>query len=168
MPNFHLPPKECCFSDCAEVFFTSNFASKYSLSVMVNTGPRAHVCRPVCQQTRCLSGVHGHLLQAVTLRRTVPKPVLSRDTPYPEELLMEPDDSPNASNSVSNSFVHPVWRLSDFLWPLLLFLKGTLTQNTCSKLHECLMRSWSPSPTDTQKTQLIFLSLSLRQTPDQG
>lgn len=79
---------------------TSNIASRYSLSVVVNAGPPAHVCRPVYQQTLCLPGVHGYLLQAETLRRTVPKP---RDTSYPELLLMEPDDPQNASISVSTA-----------------------------------------------------------------
>lgn len=40
--------------------------------MMVNIGPHEHVCRHMCQQTLCLSGVHGYLLQAILLRRTVP------------------------------------------------------------------------------------------------
>lgn len=151
VPIIHLPPKECCFSDFAEDFFTSNFASKYSLSVMVNTGPHAHVCRHMCQQTLCLPGVHGYLLQAIPLRRTVPNwsfaGILQTQNccSWNQMIVKMPvSESPTA--------LYPDWRLRASSTTLLL-LEWALSQNTCSQLFEQVLHMrLEAQSTGTQET----------------
>lgn len=80
----------------------------------------------------------------------MPKPVLSRDTSYPELLLMEPDDSQNAS-----SFTHPVWVAQQLsLAPSTLPERKPNTKLLLKVLHAKL----ESHPT----TQLAFLPPSLR------
>lgn len=133
---------------------------------MVNTGPHAHVCRHMCQQTLCLSGVHGYLLQAVTLRKTVPNQSFPGILHYCYSrnqtiLKMPASESPTALYSPNVE----AQRLPPATPPFLE--RSTNTKHLLKALRalRAFMQGWSPSPASTPETTTHSF---LMQNPDQG